>query len=56
MYRPVVFTHKILKNKDISAVFPDFIIPAVDINSYKTLYATQGNLKWSKHLQRLTNL
>ena len=32
-FKTAVFTHKILKKKEIPAIFSDFIIPAVDIHS-----------------------
>ena len=43
-FKTAVFTHKILKKKEIPAIFSDFIIPAVDIHSHKTRYTTQENL------------
>ena len=43
-FKTAVFTHKILKKKEIPAIFSDFIIPAVDIHFHKTRYTTQENL------------
>ena len=40
-FKTAVFTHEILKKKDIPAIISDFIIPAVDIHSHKTRYATK---------------
>ena len=39
-FKIAVFTHKILKKKGIPAIFSDTIIPAVDIHSHKTQFAT----------------
>ena len=43
-FKTAVFTRKILKKKEIPAIFSDFIISAVDIHSHKTRYTTQENL------------
>ena len=40
-FKTAVFTHEILEKKDIPAIISDFIIPAVDIHSHKTQYATK---------------
>ena len=39
-FKTAVFTHKILKKRGIPAIFSDTIIPAVDIHSHKTQFAT----------------
>ena len=55
-FKTAVFTHKILKKKDIPAIFSDFIIPEVDIPSHKTRYATKENCIEQAFAQTTANL